>query len=211
MPRGASNPVVDPVESRSSGPKPSDAELVLRCQRGDARAFDELVARYQDRVYNMVYRMSRNHADALDITQTAFLRTFENLGRFESRSNFYTWLFRIAVNACITNRRRAKHQPILLQSLVSDDEGTPRGFEPAAPLQSGHESDQRVFSARLTDALAQVDPEFRAAVLLKDVENFDYAEIAGILEVPIGTVKSRIFRGRAMLRDLLRDLEDQVP
>ena len=211
MPRGASNPVVDPVESRSDAQHPSDAELVLRCQRGDARAFDDLVRRYQDRVYNMVYRMSRNHADALDITQTAFLRTFESLGRFESRSSFYTWLFRIAVNACISNRRRAKHQPILLQSLVSDDENAPRGFEPAAPPQRAHESDNQIFSARLADALAKIDPEFRAAVLLKDVENFDYAEIAGILEVPIGTVKSRIFRGRAMLRDLLLDLKDQTP
>lgn len=211
MPRGASNPVVDPVESRSGASISSDAELVQRSQRGDTRAFDDLVRKYQDRVYNMVYRMSRSHADALDITQTAFLRTFESIPRFEARSNFYTWLFRIAVNACITNRRRTKHQPVLLQSLVSDDEGASRGFEPAAPAQSGHESDQRVFSTRLTDALSQIDPEFRAAVLLKDVEDFDYAEIACILEVPIGTVKSRIFRGRAMLRDLLRDLEDQVP
>ena len=211
MPRGASNPVVDPVESRTSGTLPSDAELVARCQRGDAKAFDDLVRRYQDRVYNMVYRMSRNHADALDITQTAFLRTFENLSRFESRANFYTWLFRIAVNACITNRRRAKHQPILLQSLVPDDESGARSFEPAAPPEPTKAADRSMFSERLTEALSQIDPEFRAAVLLKDVENFDYSEIAGILEVPIGTVKSRIFRGRAMLRDLLRDLEDQVP
>jgi RNA polymerase sigma-70 factor (ECF subfamily) len=183
----------------------SDESLVVRAQGGSLAAFEELVVRYQDRVYSLCLRMSRSHADALDLAQTAFLRAFEALPRFQARSSFYTWLFRIAMNAAISRRRRA-----VAAGEVSLD-GQPGGArmacrpgrvsqdDPAARLEDQERSD------RLAAALSDLDEEFRAAVLLKDVEDLDYATIAEILDVPVGTVKSRIHRGRLLLRAALMD------
>ena len=174
-----------------------DADLVRAAQRGAAEAFAELVARYQDRVYNTCYRLCHNHADALDLTQSAFLKALEALPRFEARAQFYTWLYRIAVNLALSARRSQR-----LRKTVSLD-------HPDAPQRAPAANDavERVDHCeayeRVEQALQQLEPDFRAAVVLKDIEGLDYAAVAAILEVPTGTVKSRIHRGRMMLRELL--------
>ena len=189
--------------------KPSDAELISRAQGGDRTAFGELVVKYQDRVYNTCYRMCHNHADALDLTQTAFLKALEALPRFQARAGFFTWLFRIAVNLTLSHRRDQSRRPIL--SLQRNDDERP--FEPAASDQTD-EPDRRAeqveLRRRLEAALEHLDDEYRAAVVLRDIERLDYAAIAEILEVPVGTVKSRIHRGRLMLRELLERKEPQL-
>lgn len=185
----------------------SDGDLVSRAQRGDGSAFAELVTKYQDRVYNTCYRMCHNRDDALDLTQSTFARALEALPRFEARANFFTWLFRIAVNLVLSHRRAQRRRPMLALRQF-DDEGRP--FEPAddrhadTPSQNVELAEMR---QRLEAALQQVDDEFRAAVVLRDIERLDYAAIAEILEVPVGTVKSRIHRGRLMLRALLEQKE----
>ena len=188
----------------------SDAELVLRAQRGEPAAFAELVERYQDRVYNTCYRMCHNHADALDLTQSAFLKALEALPRFQVRAGFYTWLFRIAVNLTLSHRRAESRRP-RLSLRHADDEG--RSFEPAAS-NGGNDPAQRLtqleLHQRLEAALQHLDDEFRAAVVLRDIEGLDYAAIAEILGVRVGTVKSRIHRGRLMLRELLEHEEPQL-
>ncbi len=184
----------------------TDAELVQRAQRGAPAAFAELVTRYQDRVYNTCYRMCHNDADALDLTQTTFLKALEALPRFQRRANFFTWLYRIAVNLTLTQRRTKSRRA--LQSL---DRGLDEEHDPPTPVASERDCDvsraaeQRELHERVESALAELEDEFRAAVVLKDIENLDYACIAEILGVPVGTVKSRIHRGRLMLRGLLRD------
>jgi RNA polymerase sigma-70 factor (ECF subfamily) len=179
----------------------ADAELVQRVRGGTSSAFAELIERYQDRVYNTCYRMCSNDADALDLTQTTFVRALESLDQFAGRSSFYTWIFRIAVNLVLTHRRHTRRRPH-----VSLDSGT--GDTP--PLRIVAEDDDPAMHVerheaqeQLQAALASLDDEFRAAVVLKDIEGFDYARIAEVLDVPIGTVKSRIHRGRLMLRDRL--------
>ncbi len=197
-----------PADERAN---PSDAELVSRAQRGDPAAFSELVVRYQDRVYNTCYRMCHNHADALDLTQTAFLKAFEALPRFELRAGFFTWLFRIAVNLTLSHRRARSRRPTLSLHWSDDDEERP--FDPPAANDSDDPAEHagRVeLHQRLEAALGELDEEFRAAVVLRDVEELDYATIAEILDVPAGTVKSRIHRGRLMLRRLLEQEEPQV-
>ena len=189
---------------------PSDADLVARTLRGDQSAYGLLVGRYEDRVFNMVYRMCRNHADASDITQTAFIRAHGALARFEAKANFFTWLYRIAVNAAITHRRQAVARPRLVPTVVGDGDECAT-LEPPATDDPSRGLRQSDLSARLAAALAKVEPEFRAAVILKDVEELDYATIAEILHVPVGTVKSRIFRGRALLRELLLEFQDGAP
>ncbi len=181
-----------------------DEQLVQRVQAGETAAFAQLVERYADRVYNTCYRMSGSRADAEDLTQATFLRAFQAIGRFEARSGFYTWLFRIAVNTVLSSRRRAR---VARDRGLGGDEGrgaaTERRSAPNAdPIEA---AERREWSERVAGALACVDEEFRMAVILKDVEELDYAQIAAILAVPVGTVKSRIFRGRKMLRNLLRD------
>jgi RNA polymerase sigma-70 factor (ECF subfamily) len=187
------------VSPRTPKLEPSDAELVRRSQRGDAAAQAGLVTRYQDRVFNLCYRMCHNEADALDLAQTAFLRALQNVDRFGGRASFYTWLFRIAVNVVLTSRRTRSRQPASLDGAEDSPAVPDRREADGAALCEQHELQERV-----AWALGTLDEEFRAAVVLKDIEDMDYAAIAEVLDVPVGTVKSRIHRGRLMLRDLLR-------
>lgn len=182
-----------------------DADLVLRAQRGVPAAFGELVSRYQDRVFNTCYRMCHNHADALDLTQSTFLRALESLPGFRGQANFYTWLFRIAMNLTISFRRAKRRRSHV--SLDRAEEDGPAPPTPAAERDGNvsQPAEQRELHARIEWALAQLENDFRAAVVLKDIEDMDYASIAEVLDVPVGTVKSRIHRGRTLLRELLRD------
>lgn len=183
----------------------SDAELVQRAQRGAQSAVAELVARYQDRVYNTCYRMCQSHADALDLTQSTFVKVLEALPRFRGEAGFYTWVFRIAVNLTLSQRRSQRGRPRISLDQPRGPEGE-RAVELA--VSNGGDvsraAEQRELHARVEWALAQLESEFRAAVVLKDIEDLDYATIAEILEVPVGTVKSRIHRGRMQLRELLQ-------
>ncbi len=182
----------------------SDADLVIRAQRGDKSALGQLVERYQDRIFNTCYRMCHHHADALDMTQTTILKALEGLPRFEARAGFYTWIFRIAVNVVISHRRsdRRKRELGLVGHGGEVDEVSSMsagGTDVAGRLTQvdvGH---------RLSKALGRLDEEYRLAVLLRDVEDMDYGQISEILDVPVGTVKSRIHRGRTMLREILTD------
>jgi RNA polymerase sigma-70 factor, ECF subfamily len=202
----ASNRVQIGVNRRAYETDVTDAELVQQAQRGSAAAFGELVLRYQDRIFNTCYRMCRQHADALDLTQTAFVRALEALPRFRGGSGFYTWLFRIAINVTMTHRRTAGRRAVRALDGRADEEGD----APAMAVTScdcGVERpvEEDELQQRVADALARLDEEFRAAVVLKDIEGMDYAEIAEVLQVPVGTVKSRIHRGRMVLRELLCD------
>ncbi len=179
---------------------PSDAELVSQAQAGCTAALATLAARYQDRLYNVCYRICRHEADALDLAQTAMLKALEALSGFQARSNFYTWLYRIAVNLALSHRRTQARHPTA--SLDGPDE-LPR-LQPHADCDGPDVQAQRGEQCvQLAEALRRLDPDFRIAVVLKDIEEMDYAAIADILEIPVGTVKSRIHRGRMMLRAML--------
>lgn len=189
-----------PDRTAAEGSASAETDLIRRAQRGDADAFGALVERFQDRLYNTMYRMTHHHADALDLTQTALLKAWRALPRFDGRAGFYTWLFRIAMNLA-TSRYRSRGR----RTTVSLSETGPGALRDAPGAGEGPadamlraESEQR-----LARALGELGEEYRAAVVLKDVEDLDYATIAKILDVPIGTVRSRIHRGRALLRDLL--------
>lgn len=187
----------------------SDDQLVLAAQAGDGAAFAQLVERYQDRVYNTCLRMCGNAADALDLTQTAFLRALQALPRFEVRSNFYTWLFRIAVNVVLSQRRRDRARPTLTLHRFEEGNAVDEPADQHADVQPEHGAERGEWQQRIAAALAKLEEEFRVAVVLKDIEELDYAEIARILHVPLGTVKSRIHRGRMMLRQLLENQEER--
>ncbi|MGE3182059.1 MAG: sigma-70 family RNA polymerase sigma factor [Phycisphaerae bacterium] len=179
----------------------SDEELVARAQQGDRAAFAELMLRYQDRIYNSVYRMCRDAEDASDMTQTTFLRALQALPRFESRASVYTWLFRIAMNLTISLLRSRKRVVLSLQH--PDQNGQERDLPDGRETSSADELDRAALMRKVEAALEQVDADFRAAVVLRDIEGLDYATIGSILELPVGTVKSRIHRGRLLIREIV--------
>jgi RNA polymerase sigma-70 factor (ECF subfamily) len=184
-----------------SAPTAWTEEVALeRARRGDGAAFEWLVRQYQDRVYNAVLRLCPHEADALDLTQTAFLKAYEALPRFAGRARFYTWIFRIAVNQALSHRRQSARRRRHAESAMQSQ--PPLQFvDPAAQAESAE------LQRALTAALDRLSGEFRAAVVLRDVEGMDYSDIAAVLGVPVGTVKSRIARGRGLLREMLANAE----
>lgn len=180
----------------------SDAALVERVRSGEAAAFDALVVKYQDRVFNTCYRMCGNHADAADLAQTAFIRAYRSLHTFRGRCGFFTWMFRIAANVTLSHRRR--RGPRLVSQVPDGDSLVTQHAEGPRDGDGFDAVEREETRRRLEAALARIDEEFRIVVVLKDVEEMDYAAIADMLGLPLGTVKSRLHRGRMMLRELLR-------
>jgi RNA polymerase sigma-70 factor (ECF subfamily) len=180
--------------------------LVERARHGDLRAYDELIKRYQERIYATVYHMTSNHEDANDLAQEAFVKAYQALKSFKGGSSFYTWLYRIAVNKTINflkqrkNRQHmslndldfnAEHDPDLV-ALISDK--TPRRDAGLAELQE-----------KLNGALLKLSEHHRMAVVLHDVQGLSHEEIAKIMHCNIGTVRSRLFYARQQLQALLAD------
>ena len=191
----------------------ADAALIERCRRRDEAAFAEVVARYKNKIYNYVCRMMGNEDDAEDITQEVFIRMYQSLGSFRQQSSLNTWVFRIASNLCIDQfRRRKKHQAIAYSLDDTDDAGDRAGLDREVP-DATYEP-QRILantemSAQITLALTLLPDKLRAVVLLYDLEELSYEEIARILEIPVGTVKSRLFNARLQLRKRLSEYMNQ--
>lgn len=176
-----------------------DVELAERHRCGDARAFNEVYARFEEMIFNLSFRMSGNYEEAADLTQEIFLRVYRHLGSFGGRSSLKTWIFRIAVNHC---RDRLSRWRPLTQPLGDDpSEGEVSYADPArGPEELAVAADE---GRRVAEGLARLAPVFREAVVLRDIEGLSYEEIADVLGVRIGTVRSRIARGRDQLRVLL--------
>jgi RNA polymerase sigma-70 factor (ECF subfamily) len=172
----------------------ADNELVTAAQGGDRGALDQLLRRHYDRVHAVCRRITGHDADAADAAQEAMIAIVRNLDRFDGRSSFGTWAYRIATNASLDELRRRKRRAV--PTSTDDDE---HGHHDRADPDSGARIDGIGEHMSLTAALAALPDDFRVPVVLRDVADLDYAEIAAILDVPTGTVKSRIARGRAAL------------
>jgi RNA polymerase sigma-70 factor (ECF subfamily) len=191
----------------------SDENLIDRCISGDLMAFDQLVERYQQKVYNMAFRMSGNHEDALDWSQESFLRAYRALDQFRGQSAFGTWLFRITTNTCLDELRKRKRQPLVVlstSSSVTTEDGDYQ-VEFAGPEEDTPE--ERTLSKELQEtvhrALQLLSSEHRTVLVLRDLEGHAYEDIADTLGVNIGTVKSRINRARIALREQLEAMEQK--
>jgi RNA polymerase sigma-70 factor (ECF subfamily) len=174
----------------------SDEELVAAAQRGDAAAMDALLRRHYDRVHAVCRRIAGSTRDADDAAQEAMIRVVRSLDKFDGRSAFSTWVYRIATNTSLDELRKRKRRPQL--HTVDDDEAP----EPADEL-SHRTVDAVADRLAIDEALAELPEDFRIPVVMRDVGDLDYAEIALELDVPVGTVKSRIARGRRMLVERL--------
>jgi RNA polymerase sigma-70 factor (ECF subfamily) len=198
-----------PPQNPPGAPAPSpveENELIRRARRGDLKAYDELMRRYQERIYATVYHMTSNHEDANDLAQEAFIKAFHALKTFKGGSSFYTWVYRIAVNKTINFLKQrknkaqmslddldfnAEHDPELV-ALVSDK--TPRRDAGLAELQE-----------KLNSAMQKLSEPHRLVVTLHDVQGLSHEEIAKIMECNIGTVRSRLFYARQQLQAYLSD------
>ena len=186
-----------------------DKALVEQCQHGDSEAMEKLILRYQNRIYNVILKICANNDDAAELTQDTFVKIIEGINNFEGRSSFYTWAFRIGVNLTLNyckrrvklgltsldteaNSKDSEAKEVLKQFL--QDESSP---DPIVVAQN-KELCQLVMAG-----LMKLDEPQRAVVVLRDIEGMNYAEIAEVLDIEIGTVKSRISRGRRNLRDIM--------
>ena len=181
----------------------SDDELVAAAQLGDAAAMDQLLRRHYDRVHGVCRRIAGASRDADDAAQEAMIRIVRNIDRFDGRSAFGTWAYRIATNTALDELRKRKRRPQL--HIVADDDARPT--EPTDPL--AHRTVEGAGDRMAIEAaLADLPEEYKAPVVMRDVGDLDYAEIAEALGVPIGTVKSRIARGRRLLVERLGNRDD---
>jgi RNA polymerase sigma-70 factor (ECF subfamily) len=192
---------------RNEGGEPAaqvykDALLVERLRQGEDEAFEELLRTYEDPVYNLVYRLLNQPVDAPDVVQEIFVKVYRNLGHFQGKSTLKTWIYRIAVNEAYNHRRWfSRHKKNEVGISASDENHL--GLSDVLPdrcrspfdLTADHET-----RALIEEALLKINPVFRSAVVLRDIEDMNYDEIAEVLQISLGTVKSRIMRGREALR-----------
>ncbi|MHC5024525.1 MAG: RNA polymerase sigma factor [Planctomycetota bacterium] len=201
----------DHAASRSSNERLTplrELQLLDRYEAGDVEAMAELLGAYQRRIYSVCYRMLGNVEEATDLTQDAIVKILEGLNTYDRRARLSTWIIRVSMNCCLSHLRRQK-----VRRHRSLDEPAAEGGGSRASRLPGPEElsgSRRVEQAELREillrGLAGLDPEMRAVMVLRDLQDLDYQQIAEVMEVPVGTVKSRLFRARNALRDAV-DLE----
>ena len=186
-----------------------DAVLVDMCRRGDSKAMERLILKYQNRIYNTILKICANTEDAAELTQDTFVKVIENIDKFEGRSGFYTWAFRIAVNLTLNYCKR--NVQLGFRSLEnSDDERDGQGkiaLKEFLTDESSPDPAAVVINKELAEiavkALMKLDDWQRAVIVLRDIEGMNYAQIADVLDIEHGTVKSRLSRARSALREIL--------
>jgi RNA polymerase sigma-70 factor (ECF subfamily) len=187
-----------------------DERLIAASLKDDTAAFGELVRRYQDRLFHTVYRLVDNAEDALDVVQEAFLSAYQSLNSFKGDSLFFTWLYRIAVNTAISMKRK-RRVVFSIDAARNGSEGKVEPADPSAESRPGHALEQAEQSRRVHEALSKLSAEHRAVLVMKDMEGQKYEDMADVLGVPIGTIRSRLHRARLELRAILEREGDGEP
>jgi RNA polymerase sigma-70 factor, ECF subfamily len=202
------------VQTEATLPQPDvlELDLVKRCQAGDTEAFDELVTRYRTRIFGMIYNMVHSEQDAWDLAQDSFLKAWKSIGRFRGQSSFYTWIYRIVMNVTIDWLRKKQikagaefDDAIQLTDIDPASKTVPK--TEALPHKAMERDEIRV---RIEKAIAQLSPEHRAVILMKEIDGMQYHEIAQAVGCSIGTVMSRLFYARKKLQNLLRDVYENL-
>lgn len=187
----------------------NENEIVQRARQGDKAAFEWLVNTYQDRVYSLTLRMCGNEDDAFDLSQDAFIKAWKGLESFRFDSAFSTWLFRLATNVCLDFLRSKKRRPVISLT-VADDEDEETQFD--IPDTRPNPEEAAILSedrAALKEALGALDPDSRNIIILRVINDLSYEQIADILGIQVGTVKSRLSRARQKLKDKLSEIRNK--
>ena len=189
----------------SSAPPPATDEIIERCLNGDQSAWESIVRMYRRKVFNVAYKFVGRHDQAEDLTQDVFLKLYKSLDTFDRRANFQTWLISVSRNLCIDHYRAVRKERETINRDVDPADFAPVSPDPRADTQL----EQRDRVRLLRQALDKLAPTLRTAVMLRDIQELTYQEIADKLHLPEGTVKSRINRGRTELARQIRRLRTQ--
>ena len=183
----------------------SEEQLIRRAQQGDNGAFEELLLLHQKRVYNLCLRMSANPDDALDLSQEAFLKAWKSLCQYQFEASFSTWLFRLTSNVCIDflRRKKRRQETSLTETYEDSDDGAEFSVPDAQPLPE-QQAITKETQLELAQAMARLAPDHREILQLRVIEGLAYEQIADILDIRVGTVKSRLARARLALRKILK-------
>jgi RNA polymerase sigma-70 factor, ECF subfamily len=203
---------VEARQNPSDAVEPSDAELVKRCQGGDSSAYNELVIRYRNKAFTMVYGMVQNEQDAWDLAQEGFVKAWRSIHRFKGESSFYTWLYRIMTNVTIDSlRRKGIHGETEFDDRIAPSSVEPGSRTTPSTVPLPHKKLEQIeIRQRIDEAISKLSPEHRAVIVMKEIEDLQYSEIAEILKCSIGTVMSRLFYARKKMQSLLRDLYENL-
>jgi RNA polymerase sigma-70 factor (ECF subfamily) len=183
----------------------SDEKLMLRAGQGDRAAFDEIVRRYTRRMINLGYQMTGDRELAQDIAQETFLRAYRSASRYREIAKFSTWLYTIAINLCRNELRRRKHRMLSLEGLADRDEDKRMRIDIADESRTpDREVESKEMGRLIREAVAELPERFRSPLVLRDIQGLSYEEIGGILDLPAGTVKSRINRARLRVKEQLK-------
>ena len=181
-----------------------DSELITECLQGRTDSFGQLVTRYQERLFGTLVTMLGSVEDARDVAQEAFVQAYQKLDSFRGQSAFYSWLFRIALNSSVDHHRRQRRPTVSIDAAREQTGAEPTDLHPDTSPSFSIERTERQKLVQL--ALSKLSPEYRQVLILKEMEDMKYEEIAAAVKIPVGTVRSRIHRGRAELKDILEQL-----
>ena len=180
----------------------TDMEIVRRVQEGDVAAFDQLVLKYRSRVYGVVYNLTSNREDAADLTQDAFIKSFQSINRFQGQSSFFTWLYRIAVNSTLTHLRKNRLRTFFSFEKINTDDKV--SAEVIAALTDDNSADQETFARelqeKLNEAMQKLSIRHRTVITLFEIDGLGHQEIAEIMNCSVGTVRSRLHYAKQLLQ-----------
>lgn len=188
----------------AENPADADWRLVERVKGGNLAAFDLLVSKYKQRIYGVLYNITSNREDAADLTQETFIKAFRSLDRFRGHSQFYTWIYRIAVNAALTAIKRKRLRTFFSFEAIQEEGADP---ETLALLSSGNDTNKPVLLSelqeKLNEAMQRLSPKHRTVVVLFEIEGLSHEEIAEVVGSSVGTVRSRLHYAKKQLQGLL--------
>jgi RNA polymerase sigma-70 factor (ECF subfamily) len=195
--------------------EPKDLELVSRYRDGEQRAFELLVKRYQRKVYSLAWGIVHNPEDAMDVTQEAFVKVHRYLDKFQGSASFYTWLYRIVVNLCIDHLRRAgRAYSVEYDDAIDRSQGVLSAMD-IVPSRQGTDPRQALGDketlTHISEGLAQMSPNHRAVIVMRELEGLSYKEMAEIMECSKGTIMSRLFHARKRLQAYLLQVLNEEP
>lgn len=180
----------------------SDMQIVHRVQAGDVAAFDQLILKYRERVYGIIYNMTSNREDTADLTQDAFIKAFQSINRFGGQSSFFTWLYRIAINSTLTHLRKTRLRSFFSLESVDSDAPVSRELIAALTDKTGVDRDTfvRELQEKLNDAMQKLSTKHRTVVTLFEIDGLSHQDIAEVMNCSVGTVRSRLHYAKQLLQ-----------
>lgn len=198
-----------PAQEKTVVERDLDWAIVQRVQAGNVGAFDQLVQKYREHIFSVIYNMTSNREDASDLTQETFIKAFQAIARFKGKSSFFTWIYRIAINTTMTFLKKRNRRRFISYEKIAEEVSTTEIFE---RLTAKNRSEKGALVSelqeKLNDSLQKLSPKHRTVVILHEIEGLEHSEIAEITKVSVGTVRSRLHYAKQQLQSYLQDYID---